>query len=230
MSARKVAYLSIFCIITTYAWVALLIYDIAVRGPVDTYAQAKIAFRRTDWLFYATYLNAGLLTLAAAALMSGLFRLFRPLYPLATSIAHTFVPAYALLNLVCYLSQVSILPALSRMYEQSPGTIDLLGTLLLQSWSGSALTALNLLAYAILAIPSIIYGWALLRYGKLAASAGWLLILNGLACILGFAGLVVQNAALSTGAMIGGFLYAVALIPLSIWLWRSPNIAPQSHA
>jgi hypothetical protein len=83
--------------------------------------------------------------------------------------------------------------------------------------------------YALLGIPCIIFGIILAHKGRLWRIAGWLLALNGLACILCIFGITIKNDLLSLGSLIGGVLFLAALFPLSLAFWReAPLPNPQS--
>jgi hypothetical protein len=79
---------------------------------------------------------------------------------------------------------------------------------------------LNNLAYAILGIPSIVFGMALSRRGSSTRLPGVLLALNGVACIIGIASVVSGSGLLQQGSIIGGALFLLALIPLSLTFLR----------
>jgi hypothetical protein len=75
---------------------------------------------------------------------------------------------------------------------------------------------MNSLAYAVLGIPSIIFGLLLYNSGRVSRSGGILLSLNGLAGITGFVGVVVKSTILAQGVLAGGILFLLALIPISL--------------
>jgi uncharacterized membrane protein len=66
-----------------------------------------------------------------------------------------------------------------------------------------------------LGIPSIIFGWLLFQHNQRLRLAGLLLMLSGIASILGVFGILAGSELLSNGSVIGGILFLVALIPLS---------------
>ena len=91
---------------------------------------------------------------------------------------------------------------------------------MIQQWPGSAVNVLNNLAYAILGIPSIIFGMVLSRRGRSTRLPGILLALNGVACIIGMVGVVLGSGLLAQGSIVGGALFLLALIPLSMTFLR----------
>jgi hypothetical protein len=129
------------------------------------------------------------------------------------------------MNLFAYLSQVSVIPYLLELYKspEYQGIAETLLRLLAQQWQGSLVSFFNNLAYAVLGIPSIIYGYVLAKGDKTMAAAGMLLALNGVACILGIIGIAMGNSLLSWGSAIGGGLYFLSLIPLSYGFLRNPQ-------
>lgn len=51
-------------------------------------------------------------------------------------------------------------------------------------------------------------------------AAGGLLVLTGVACIAGIIGYLVGNAFLSAGILLGGVLFFLALVPLTLAFLR----------
>jgi len=202
--------ISALCLIVTVVWLALLIYGIALNGAVETREQALDLVSERGALFTLTYVNATLVTLTATALFAGLSVDLGSDASLWAAIGGVFVPVYSLLNLAVYLSQITIVPRLVALRPES----DLLLAQLVQQWNGSAISMLNNLGYAVLGIPSIIFGWLLARRRSLPVT-GVLLALNGVACIVGIIGIAAGSEVLSLGSLVGGVLFLAALVPLS---------------
>jgi hypothetical protein len=76
------------------------------------------------------------------------------------------------------------------------------------------------LAYALLGIPSIIFGLLMFREKSPLKVAGALLALNGVACILGIVGFLARSAPLSLGTLAGGVLFLLALVPMSLTVFK----------
>ena len=223
--AKLVAFLCLVCLLLTALWVGLLVADMTSAGPLETFEQAVAHASRLHSLFYATYLNAALLTLAAVALFAALYAWLKPIAPDWAIIGLIFVPIYGVLNLVAYLSQVALVPALValRADAQYAATADVLLRLTLQAWPVSAMAFFNGLAYAILGIPSILFGLLLWRQGGVLRWGGLLLALNGVACILGVIGFLAGNTLFAQGVMIGGILFLAAMFPLAWGFWRTDD-------
>ncbi|MDI6695240.1 MAG: hypothetical protein QME21_09350 [Anaerolineales bacterium] len=215
--SKLVAFLALVCLVLTALWVSLLIAGMASAGPLETFEQAAAHTSRLHGLFYATYLNAALLTLAAVAFFAALYAWLKPTTPDWTVVGLVFVPIYGALNLVDYLSQVTLVPALVtlRLDPRYADAADMLLRLTLQAWPASTMAFFNGLAYAILGIPSILFGLLLWKYHGALRWGGLLLALNGAACILGVVGFLTANALLGQGVMIGGILFLLALFPIS---------------
>ena len=210
--------LSIIALILTATWLVLLIVDIATIDPNETFEQMVSRLSRLDLKFYLIYLTVGLLTLVVPFQMAALYQFCKPDLPDWLAISGlVFVPVYCGLNLFAYLSQISAIPFLLGLYQsaQNQQIAETLLKLLLQGYAGSMVEFFNNLAYALLGIPSIIYGFALTRQNNTFKAAGLILAANGIACILGIIGIAVQNPLLSWGSAIGGGLYFLALFPLS---------------
>lgn len=220
--SKLLAFLVLACLVLTALWVGLLIADMASAGPLETFEQVAAHASRLHGLFYATYLNAALLTLAVMAFFAVLHAWLKPTAPDWALIGLVFVPVYGAFNLAAYLSQVTLAPALVmlRLDPQTSVTADVLLRLTLQAWPGSAIAFFNGLAYALLGIPSILYGLLLRRRGSALGWGGLLLALNGAACILGVIGSLTGSSLLSQGVMIGGILFLAAMFPLAWGFWK----------
>lgn len=208
--SKLVAFLCLVCLVLTALWVGLLVADMAFAGPLETFEQAVAHASRLHGLFYATYINAALLTLAAVALFAALFAWLKPSAPDWAVIGLVFVPIYSALNLVAYLSQVTLIPSLIalRSDPQYAATVDVLLRLALQAWPASAMAFVNGLAYAILGIPSILFGLLLWRQGGALRWGGLLLALG-----LGKAG---HNVTLASHPCMRGLVesYGVTFAPM----------------
>ena len=80
----------------------------------------------------------------------------------------------------------------------------------IQANGNSIVGFLNGMAYAILGIPSVIYGYLLMKEAK--KFSGLFLISNGIACFIGIIGYMTDCPVLSFGTMLGGVLFVVSLI------------------
>ncbi|MBL7162321.1 MAG: DUF4386 family protein [Anaerolineales bacterium] len=217
MKTRPLGIVSLIILIMTALWLALLISSIVSAGPVETFEQVLANAARLDGVFYLTYANATLFTVGATILLAGLYVYCKPIAPEWSVIGVVFVPVYCVLNLFSYLSQITVVPRLLE-YQQT-AEYQAVSTMLLrqmiQAWPGSAVWVSNNLAYAILGIPSIIFGMALCKRSKTMRLAGVLLVLNGIACIVGMVGVVLGNTLIGMGSAVGGGLFFLALFPLS---------------
>lgn len=222
MISELLGILSLIALVVSSLWIVFLISDIRMHGAVATFEQALAYVSRRNRLFFLNYLNAVLITLATTMLFAGLYVYFRTDMPEWAFIAVVFVPAYSVLNLACYLSQITIIPQLQefRVKTEYKATADLMIGQLTQAWPGSAVAILNGLAYAILGIPSIIFGLTMLDEASPMPVAGVLLTLSGAASMIGFAGLVMRSTRIGWGLAAGGALYVMALIPLAIAFLR----------
>jgi len=224
VSARNklFAVVSLVALIVTVLWLALLIADTAGAGPLDTFEQVLAHVSDPDALYYLTYANAALTVLATTLLFAVLYLHCKTTAPELALLGLVFVPAYAALNLVVYLSQLTVVPALITAHQQvqHQAAAELLLQQTIQMWPGSAISFLNGLGYAILGIPSIILGAILLSQRGLLRPVGALLALNGMACLVGLIGMVTGSDLLGNGLVVGGVLYLLALIPLNVAFWK----------
>jgi hypothetical protein len=226
MQTKWLGWISLLTLISTTLWLILLIWDLATAGPLDTFEQVFTHAQKGGWKFSLTYLNAGIVTLFASALMSGLYAYCRTALPQWRVVGLVFVPIYGTLNLLAYLSQITLVPALLEA-AADPALTDAAYLLLRQSLQllpSSVVGFFNGLAYAILGIPSIIFGRALIKgEERLLQISGWLLLLNGIACILGVIGYLSGSELLSLGTLLGGAIFWLALFPLTFVFLRGQN-------
>jgi hypothetical protein len=207
--------MALSCLVVTVIWLALLIYGTAVEGGVESYEEALAAATDIGLLDVLTYFNAALITVTAMMLFAGLSVLLWPDAPLWTAMGAVFVPVYGLLNLFAYLSQLTIVPRLAALRP----TMDVLLAQMVQAWPGSVVNVLNNLGYAVLGIPSIIFGVLLARRAPSLRAGGILLAVSGAASVVGIVGIAARIGALELGSIVGGVFFLAALVPLSVtWL------------
>lgn len=171
------------------------------------------------FLIYS-YLAAASLTLFVVAQLDVLALHLKKRNSLFVSIATRFIPIYGIINLLVYTSQVAIIifiienPILSNFHYEMMFFLKVFYHVM----ENSLMFYFNFLAYAILAIPSLILGIEVYRYFKEKLSIGWaitgggLLGLNGLFCITSFIGLLLQNQELIFLNFLGGGIYTIAVL------------------
>jgi hypothetical protein len=215
--------LSLISLILTILWLVCLIAGTPPTGQPNTVTDLFSYLSDLNALFYLTYINAALITIVAIALFAALFLYIRLAAPVWSLIGMAFVPVYGCLNLVAYLSQITIVPELLRLraMPDHQAFSEFLLQQVVQQWPHSAVFAFNNLAYALLGIPSIVFGVVILRTSFLLRTGAIPLGLSGVASILGFLGIVARNAWLAHGSLVGGVLFLLALIHFS-WslIWR----------
>lgn len=210
---RTITVLTLLTLIFSALWLVLLIASMAAAGPLDTFDKVLAHVSGQGILFTLTYANAALVTLFTTAWFASLYQAVRHTMPTRSLVGLAFLPVYCAINLFVYLSQITIVPALTAALGQpeTAAAARLLLAQLIQEWPASGAAFFNNLAYGVLAIPSILYGVALARQGGALRPGGWLLALNGAACILGAAGMLLHLDLLSIGSVVGGVLFIAAL-------------------
>ena len=217
-TSRLVGLLSLITLCLTVLWAGLLAWGAVAGEAVETLDQALRYASARDWRYTLTYANAVLITLAATALFAALYAHYRRSAPAWCAVGVAFVPVYCGLNLLVYASQITIVPQLVASQEL-PGygpAAAFLTAQMVQAWPGSAISVVNGLAYAVLGIPSIIFGLLLARGTAAMRTAGVLLILNAMACLAGPLGAVTGSPVLALGTVVGGAIFLLSLIPLTI--------------
>lgn len=224
MQTKLLGVLSLTCLIITILWLVLFVSSMAVAGPLDTFEQVLTHVKGLGGVFYLTYANAALITVCAVMLFATLYIHYKPIAPEWSAIGVMFVPIYGALNLIAYLSQITVVPRLLQLQvlPEYQAFSRFLLQHAIQQWHDSTISIINNLAYAILGMPSIIFGILMFKSAPALRLGGIFLALSGLASIAGFIGIAAQNAWLSQGSLIGGVLFMLALVQMSlVFLQRS---------
>ncbi len=215
-STRLLGILAVTDAVLTTLWLVLLIVDAAARTgneprPILPYVA------NPPFLYYATFVNAALITVATTMLLAVVYRFVKPAAPDWALAGLIFLPVYCTFNLFVYLSQVAVVPRLAARAVDEASIL-----LLIQSDPGSIAGLLNGLAYAVLGIPSIVFGVLLARRQGALRMGGVLLALSGAASIVGMVGSLARVQAIGLGTVAGGALFLLALVALS-WGWLRPR-------
>lgn len=206
---KKVSFILFIILIL---WVVLMVLSSREIDPNWTDLEyVSFVFHPTP-VFILCYLNAVIFT-CLVVIMFGLLYLYTKQDNRILSISGLlFVPIYGILNLLVYSSQIIVFPLLLRSFPVTAGSDTIYFIAQFLHKDGTVSGMLNAGAYAIIGIPSVLFGILLYRrniFGKIAAV---LLILNAAACLLGVIGGVIDNSLLSSGVVIGGFLFTIAVL------------------
>ena len=163
--------------------------------------------------YVINYINVSLLTLVAVILFSLLYGYVKDPARRVAFAGLILVPVYGVMNLVCYGMQISLVPALAARALAGGETMARVSRLI-QANPDSLVGYLNGLAYAILGVPSILYGILLYRRSK--KWSGALFMVNGVLCIFGIIGYAAGSKLLSAGTILGGIAFLLALAALVV--------------
>lgn len=219
---RLISVLALVSFVLTLLWLVFMLTGVANYGIHEKFDELRSILSKEDTLFYLAYVNAALITVIVTLLFASLFVYCKAKSFIWSVIALIFVPIYSILNLISYLSQVTLVPYLLNLSNNPNFTnaSEVLLRLTVQQWPQSFIWFINNLAYAVLGIPSVVFGIILIHDKTQLKIAGVLLSLNGIACIIGVVGVLMHNGVMSMGSAVGGAIYLVALIPLSIGFLR----------
>lgn len=226
MRTKLLGVLSLISLVVTILWLVFRIMRLAAAGPLDTFEQVLAYANKMDVMVYLTYANAALITVSVVMLFAALYLYYKPVAPEWSAIGVVFVPIYGAMNLMVYLSQVTVVPRLLQL-QVLPEYQTLSQFLLrqaIQEWPDSAVFIVNNLAYAVLGVPSIIFGVLMLKSVPALRLGGILLGISGIASIAGFIGIAAQSVWLSQGSFIGGVLFLLALVPMSWAFFTMQNL------
>lgn len=225
MKSRQISIVSIILAILTGIWILCMILLMQQQGSViANFEDAYDFVKDPGGLFYLTYLNVVVLTIFDVVLFGMLYLYFKPVYPVMSLCGVLFVPVYAAYNMFVYISQVSVVQKIISIYDGvvSEEVMNVLLGQFIQLWEHSTMAFINNYAYAILGIPSVLFGIAIYRMKQgLSRATGLMLILSAFACLLGIVGIITGNQALSQGSAIGGGLFFLSLIGISLIFWRN---------
>lgn len=213
---KKLRASAILCLVFTVLWLILMIVSVSKTGSIITFEQAIDSVMNTGVLFYLTYINAVFVTITATIFFVHLYYYCRSLNVEWSLIGFAFIPIYSILNLFVYFSQIAVVPRLISLMNTSEfheAYKVFLGQFV-QGWPGSIISVLNQLAYAVLGIPSIIFGLMLIKNKSISTLGGWFLAFNGVSCLIGVMGTAANNEVLAIGSVVGGTLFLFALIAI----------------
>lgn len=215
--------LSIVLFLLTAVWIILMMLSMRNSPLIESVDDALTFVRNPGPLFYLNYINAAIITIVTTILFSIFYLYFKDQRPVLSICAIVFVPVYAAYNLFSYTSQISIVQQIQVVYDntQYADQIPLLLSQLVQTWNHSTVAFLNNFAYAILGIPSVLFGIALLSGTRFSRIAGYFLILNAIACFIGIIGIIMMNSVLAMGSVIGGVFYLLFLLFLAVSFLKS---------
>jgi len=217
MEKRTAGYLALTTLILTFGWIVTFVWMMASAGSLATYDRVLAYSAAQPVSFIGNYLIAFLVTLSTIFLFFALSTVYRNHHPHLVQLGSSVIPIYGGLNLVIYLWQFT---GLARMIEllASPESRQAAGLVVQQTillWPESAVALFNSLAYALLAIPSIILGALMFSQGKQLRSGGILLACTGLASVLGFIGAAFSVKWLAQGTLLASVLFFFALVPIT---------------
>ena len=178
----------------------LLFFTLIVWGIISSISIAEIEqynsrrefvdFLTSSSLIYKlNYIIATALTFLTVAFFSSLYLDNKDKYPLLSLIGIMFVPIYAVLNIIIYSSQISIVPDIARHINlEGNALLDHWVFQMIQSTYGTIFSKINAFAYAILGIPSLCFAAAIRRKDRMGKIAALLLTTYALFCTFAFIG------------------------------------------
>ncbi len=226
MKTQTSGILAASVVILTLIWLSQMIGASVKYGSFEHFDDALAFAREQHWFYYnATYANALALTLFNMLLYGSLYGLLKKENPEWTAAGLVFVPLYAVLAMVAYLSQIIMIPALISQLED-PLTQPVALALLrhwLQIWPHSTIQLFDQFSYFLLGIPGLIYGLLMWKIALLRIPGG-LFIVSGVFCLLIGVGIITGLPDLvGVPSMIGGIVSIFAAGWLAVALLRNPG-------
>ena len=192
----------------TIVWLVLTSFSMAQVQSAWTSVDFIKWVAHPDGFFLGNYLNATLLTLVAVWFFHTVFSYLDFEFGTYKKTCFTFVLVYGILNVLCYGSQIFLIPALAREALASAEGFEAVANYI-HAYPPSLVAFANGLAYAILGIPSLLAGLSF--YGANKKISGILLVSNGVLCLIGLLGFIARNRLLMMGTMLGGIAFLFSL-------------------
>jgi hypothetical protein len=195
-------------LVQTIAWVILMALSTA-QIERDWEPADYIQWASSGGVTYVlNYINVTLLTVLAVLFFSFFYSFLKEDSRSWALAGLVLVPVYGTLNIVVYSMQITLVPHLAATADADPGRIAWISQLI-QANPSSLAAQINGMAYAILGIPSAIYGLLLAR--KSYRISGWLLLSSGILSMVGMIGTISGSSILSAGLVAGGIAFLLFL-------------------
>jgi len=205
---KSIRITSLILFLMTLLWVVLMGISTSAIEP-DWNPEDYVRWTSQPGISYLlNYINVSLLTIGVVFLFTLLYRYLKQGSEGLALAGLIFVPVYGVMNLICYSLQISLVPSMAQGALGHPESIPGVSQWI-QANPSSVAGFINGLAYAVLGIPSIIYGYLLLVDNR--KFSGLTLLLNGCLCVIGIIGMIFENRILSMGVMAGGILFLLSL-------------------
>ena len=206
---KRIRQVALMSLLLTVTWIIFMGISMSQIQPTWSDMEYLKWVSQPDIFYLVNYINVTVLTVIVIALFTVLFIYLSEKNKTLALLGIIFIPVYGVMNLICYSIQISIVPRVAANVLNTSGDI-LFVSQLIQSNSHTAVGFINGLAYSILGIPSIIYGYMLTNNSM--KLSGLFLLVNGVLCIVGIIGYLLQNPILSAGVMLGGIAFLISLV------------------
>jgi len=200
------------------AIISLLLLLIWIIPTVFLMQQIKPTWTDFDFLtwssqpdiFYLTYfIIATLITIMSVVLFTFIYIYISQMNKCYAVLGMIFIPIYGILNLIGYSIQISVVPSIATKALSTSENI-LFASQLIMSNAFSIIDFISGLAYFTLGIPSIIYGYILMK--NLKKKSGFSLLISGILHIIGIIGYMLQNEILTAGTFLGVVVFIIVLV------------------
>ena len=209
---NKIKVTSIILLIQTLLWLVFTGFSMSQVESTWTCTDYVYWASNPDVFFIGNYINATLLTITAIVLYTFLYDFLKNKYGSYALSGFVFIPIYGVINIIGYSIQISVVPLIASNSLDSPDKIYF-ASQFIQANNQSIIGFLNGMSYAILGIPSIIFGF--LMFKELKKISGVLISLNGVFCIFGIIGYIIKSSILAMGIMIGGIVFMGGLVAMA---------------
>lgn len=221
----KVRFLGIIVLLQTIIWIAFTIISMSQVNSTWSSQDFVQWVSRPDIFYVGNYVNATLLTIFVIILFCYMYSYLNKETTAHYLVALIFIPIYGLMNIIAYSIQISIVPQTAQI-EILSNSMNGISQHLIQANSKSLMGFINGMAYALLSIPSIIFGIGL--YKDYKKYSGICFIASGIASDIGIIGYLLGDSLISTGIMISGVIFLIGLVFIVIEFRSTRNLTISS--
>ncbi|MFW6276755.1 MAG: hypothetical protein ACOC2K_03665 [Bacteroidota bacterium] len=216
-NAQHIAAVSLITLVLLVVWIILMPLSMAIVQPEIGVEEFIELIKTSGVPFILNYINAVLLTFSITLLFILLFVDIKSRHPVLAYSGLVFLVMFSLTNIMVYSSQFIILPELFRDGSSLNEEILLQ---LIHIRESSLIYIINMYAYGFLGVPSVLYGFILMKKNVPGMIAGLLLLLNGIFCWMGLISLGTGDRFTRQGTMIGAVAFIAAVFFLYLMYRR----------
>ena len=196
-------------------WIGAMV-AFMLSSPAESVSEKLSRLENSAVLYFINYALAILITLFTLFVFSGFSYIINSYNKNAAGINLALTALYGLGNMIAYLSQIILIPFLYYSENVTEEKMLQIGKLLLQDVNYSVVSYINIAAYAVLGIASILSGHYLNKVHSKLKVPAILLALSGLLSLAAFGGTLLKSPEIQSLTLVSGAVYMISMFALSI--------------